>query len=89
MEKFTAESAREQFGAQSAPLAVFIDPEGRIRYAGGLSRRTDASDGYHEAKIWAGLQAGLDVPSLPAFGCALQFGCETGGLAVAASRSLD
>lgn len=74
------EVARDEYGALSAPLLVIVDPRGEIRYRGGLSRRSDARDGFHEQEIWTALQQGREVKQLPAYGCALRFGCEWGGL---------
>ena len=79
-EHATAEQARDLYGARSAPLLIFIDPAGRIRYTGGFARRSDFRDGFQEERIWAALRSGETVKPLPAYGCALQFGCGVGSL---------
>lgn len=77
------ETARDDYGAQSAPLFVIVDPQGEVRYRGGLSRRSDSRDGFHDREIWDALRAGRVVKPLPAYGCALRFGCEWGGVSQA------
>lgn len=74
--RWTAEDALQAFGAHNAPLLLFIDPSGDIRYAGGFARRSDFRDGFAEQKIWAELRAGREVERLPAYGCALASGHE-------------
>lgn len=86
VEHWSAERARDAFGAQSAPLLVFVDPAGEIRYSGGFARQSDFRDGFHESEIWNGLSAGLAIKPYPAYGCALRFGCALGGLAETADR---
>jgi hypothetical protein len=73
VERWSAEHVREVFGAVGAPVLVIASPEGEMRYRGGLSRRRDAGDGFHEEEIWDQIRAGLRVDSLPVFGCAFQF----------------
>lgn len=72
-ERWPAARVRSIYGAISAPLVVFVDGEGKIRYSGGLSRRTDSGDGFHEEEIWAALSLRETPARLPAFGCALRF----------------
>jgi hypothetical protein len=81
--RYSAEQAFDRFGARSAPLLLFIDPSGVIRYSGGFARRNDFRDGFQEARLWTELRETGSVESLPAFGCAFQFGCATGGLRAA------
>jgi hypothetical protein len=76
----TAEEVRDAYGAQSAPLLIVIDPQGRIRYRGGYSARSDSRDGFHDAEIWTRVRRGENVAPLPAYGCALIFGCELSGV---------
>jgi hypothetical protein len=80
LERRTPEQARDIYGARSAPLLIFVDPEGRIRYTGGFAHRSDFADGFHEPRIWEELRAGREVTALPAYGCALRFGCGAGSL---------
>lgn len=80
VEKWSAERVRDYYGALSAPLLIIVDPDGVIRYGGGYSLHSDARDGFHDAEIWTALQAGKDVERLPAYGCALTFGCSLGGV---------
>jgi hypothetical protein len=86
VEQWSAERVRDYYGALSAPLLIIVDPDGVIRYAGGYSNRSDARDGFHDAEIWNALQAGHEVQRLPAFGCALTFGCSLGGVQQAIKR---
>ena len=79
----TAKEAYELYGARSAPLLLFIDPSGVIRYSGGFARRSDFRDGFQEARLWAELRQNHQVATMPAFGCALQLGCESGGVSAA------
>ncbi len=69
--RWSAEDALQAFGAHNAPLLLFIDPDGNIRYSGGFARRSDFQDGFAEPRIWAELRAGREVERLPAYGCAL------------------
>lgn len=80
------EVARDDYGAQSAPLFVIVDPAGVVRYRGGLSRRSDSRDGFHDREIWEAVRAGKAVKPLPAYGCALRFGCEWGGVSQALEK---
>lgn len=80
LERVTAEHARDLYGAQSAPLLVLVDGGGRIRYSGGYARRLDFRDGFREGDVWAELRAGREVKAMPAYGCALSFGCALGGV---------
>ena len=73
LERWPAARAKNVYGAVSAPLLVFVDAAGKIRYSGGLSRRGDARDGFHEDEIWDALRMGGSPARLPAFGCALRF----------------
>ena len=86
VERTSADQVRDLYGAISAPLLFFIDPRGSIHYKGGYARRSDARDGFHEAEIWDALRAGRIVSPLPAYGCALTFGCYVGALRQAAAR---
>jgi len=86
VEHWPAERARDTYGAMSAPLLVMLDPEGKIRYSGGYAKRSDARDGFHDVEIGQALRAGSAVERLPAFGCALTFGCSLGGVKQAAAR---
>ena len=80
LEKWTAERVLDNFGARSAPVLVFVDPDGEIRYRGGYARRSDGRDGYRDQEIWSRLRNGESVPPLPAYGCAFTFGCAVGGI---------
>jgi hypothetical protein len=75
----SAEDVLRAFGAHNAPLLLFIDPDGNIRYSGGFARRSDFRDGFEEQSIWAELRAGRAVERLPAYGCALALGTEQPG----------
>ncbi|MBL8209830.1 MAG: hypothetical protein JNK87_03930 [Bryobacterales bacterium] len=86
MRRRPPEIARDHYGARSAPLFVIVDPTGEVRYRGGLSRRTDSRDGFHDREIWEAVRAGRAVTPLPAYGCALRFGCEWGGVSQALER---
>ena len=86
VERWAAERARDVYGALSAPLLVFVDPDGAIRYSGGFARRSDFRDGFQEPAVWASLRAGREVTPFPAYGCALQFGCALGGLSQSAEQ---
>jgi hypothetical protein len=72
-ERWQAARVRDVYGALSAPLLVIVDPFGEIRYSGGVSRRSDFRDGFHELEIWSAIQAGREVARYPVYGCALQF----------------
>jgi hypothetical protein len=78
VERWSPERVRKVFGAVGAPVLVIAGPDGEIRYRGGVSRRRDARDGFHEDEIWNEVQAGRKVDPFPVFGCAFQFG-ETAG----------
>ncbi|MCX6590914.1 MAG: hypothetical protein NTZ56_05260 [Acidobacteria bacterium] len=54
----------------AAPLLIVIAPDGRVRYAGGYSRRPDAKDGFHDQEILGRLAADVPVEPFPVFGCA-------------------
>jgi hypothetical protein len=82
----SAEEVRYLYGARAAPLLVVIDPDGQIRYAGGLARSSGAREGYQEVWIARRIQTGRAIPALPAFGCALQFGNAAGGIDPTAER---
>jgi hypothetical protein len=81
--RYSAEQAFDLYGARSAPLLLFIDPSGVIRYSGGFARRNDFRDGFQEVRLWTELRRHGSVETLPAFGCAFQFGCAPGGLRAA------
>jgi len=69
--RWTGEQVHRVYGARSAPLLVFVDPSGEIRYSGGFARRNDFRDGFQETRIWAELRQGHPVQPLLAYGCAL------------------
>jgi len=71
LDRKSGPEARELYGARSAPLLVFVDPSGAIRYSGGFARRNDFRDGFQETRVWAALREARAVETLPAFGCAL------------------
>ncbi len=54
----------------AAPLLIVVAPDGRVRYAGGYSKRRDAQDGFHDQEILAKLSQGAAVETLPVYGCA-------------------
>lgn len=62
--------ANREVDLAAAPLLIVIAPDGRVRYAGGYSRRRDAQDGFHDQEILARLAAGEPVEPLPVYGCA-------------------
>jgi hypothetical protein len=59
-----------KLGIESAPMLIAVDPEGRIRYAGGYTERKQGPV-IDDMRILAGLRNATSPPSLPLFGCAV------------------
>ncbi len=58
----------KRYGVVSAPLLLVVNPEGRLRYAGGYTERKQGYEIEDEDVIDA-LQAGVTPEVLPLYGC--------------------
>ncbi len=70
MEITTEQKLAELYEIDAAPLLVAIDPEGRVRYAGGYTDRKQGPD-VRDRQILDALQRGDVVQPLPLYGCAV------------------
>jgi hypothetical protein len=59
-----------RFGLEAAPVLVIFDSKCRLRYAGGYYDHPATITALDE-RIHAELATGIDVPTLPLFGCAI------------------
>jgi hypothetical protein len=62
----------QRFGAETSGQAVLVDPSGRVRFRGGLTRargRTGESAGRRAVLAW--VSAGEGAPTAPVYGCPL------------------
>ncbi|HSY20736.1 MAG TPA: hypothetical protein VK841_01395 [Polyangiaceae bacterium] len=57
-------------GIESAPMLIALDPQGRIRYAGGYTERKQGPV-IDDTRILAEVRLDAAPPSLPLFGCAV------------------
>ncbi|QDT57565.1 hypothetical protein SV7mr_00470 [Stieleria bergensis] len=66
----SAQELFSQYGVQSSPLMMIVDPQGMIRYSGGYTSR---KQGYaiQEPAIIEQVISGQAVDSLPVYGCAV------------------
>lgn len=66
--ELTQEQLENEFGIESAPLFVVVDPAGEPLYVGGYTDRKQGLD-YRDLDIVARLRDGEQVTPLPVFGC--------------------
>jgi len=66
----TPDELNERYGVAVAPLLVVVDPGDIVRYVGGYGQRKQAAE-LRDAAVIASLRAGIPVPALPTFGCAV------------------
>lgn len=66
----------EQYGLESAPMLVVLDPDRRPQYAGGYTSRKQGPD-IQDTAIIEALLAGQNVESLPVYGCAVSNGLKS------------
>ena len=59
---------KADYHMESAPLLVVLDPQDRVRYAGGYTERKQGYD-VKDREIVASLVAGDPADELPAYGC--------------------
>lgn len=70
VECVTPEQLWEQYGLESAPMLVVLDPDRSPRYSGGYTSRKQGPD-IQDTAIIEKLLAGQNVESLPVYGCAV------------------
>ncbi|MBV9267104.1 MAG: hypothetical protein JO061_13120 [Acidobacteriaceae bacterium] len=70
-EYMSPEDAANRFHLRGAPWLMFVDSDGKVRYAGGYSSTRDVRDGYQDLRIWSTLRSGGTLAALPAYGCAI------------------
>jgi hypothetical protein len=64
------EQLKAQYGIEAAPLLAVVDPQRRVRYAGGYTARKQVLD-IHDLAIITDLMNGQRVSTLPVYGCAV------------------
>lgn len=65
------EDITRMYELRGVPWLIFVRPDGAIAYAGGYAADREGKTGYRDLAIWRGLQARMQVESLPAYGCAV------------------
>jgi hypothetical protein len=66
----TPQELETEYGVESAPMMVVVDPKGRTRYSGGYTSRKQVLD-IQDREIMDRLLAEEEVDALPVFGCAV------------------
>jgi hypothetical protein len=64
----TPQELAEQYHIEAAPLMIVLDPDGRVRYAGGYSERKQGYEAL-DREVMARLKAGAAPTELPLYGC--------------------
>jgi hypothetical protein len=64
----TPQALATEFHIEAAPLLLVLDPDGRIRYAGGYSERKQGYEAL-DVEIMLGLMSGVAASELPLYGC--------------------
>ena len=67
----SAEEASNRYGLHGVPWLIFLDPGGKVSYAGGYYPETMGRSQSQDVAIWDALRTGAPVKSYPAFGCAV------------------
>ena len=71
VEMLGAEEASARYNLRGVPWLIFLDPAGKVRYAGGYSGHRDARSSLRDVEIWNTLTSGHRSDPLPVYGCAV------------------